>query len=1829
MATQFDAVARLSVDIKGFAQAARSMTAQGGQMSKVFKDLHATLNQVEISEKALAADTRKVLSVYGQMASVVSKVASALKALGSSETSSAEGAKAMSNAFASLQKSMAAITGLSEKEFQRLTRTLTLYNQMASAIQKVNQANAIAAKTIQSTRAAEEASQAKAIANEQKLADAKRRSAEQTLAAKQRLEAAQARADAAEQAAVQRISAARARADAAELASQQRLTAARDQANARRIAAANQQLAAEQRLAAAQTTAATRATAASQAQQVGAQRVAQAVLRTESAQVRLNQQLERTRLAAERAAHSQNQFGTSMSNSSRSAQALRSDLSEIEQLYKKLAQTIASSATASVSAAISHEAAFAQVLRVTQETGKGAALMREEFERLTTQLPVSFEELAKIGQLAAQTGVANEQLTKFADTVVRFSVTTGIASDQVTVLFARIADMLNLPPNQMDKFASTILRLGTISAATEAEILKVTQSIASSARAFGLSTEEVAGLSGALASLRIPPEWSRGSATRIFRDLDNAANKAGMGMTVLTEVIGMNADEITRLRQTDPGTFFLKFVEGMQKYTREGQLAAGTTRTITDVLGDLDINAVRDIDFITRLANNFSTLKTQTNEAFLEFARGTELTKQTEIVFKTARQNIDNLKDAFETFLAKVGTPFAQVLGVVAERLTAAIEAFREMPGPMKTIFSIISVGVPLMAALAAGIALYRMALIRSVRGIIAFNQVQREMNGQALNARNVWGLYRREQEATRASVAGTAAAQREAAATAAAATAATRNNTTAISAGSAAHRTYGTVMAGTMQQYSRIVPATTAATAAIQAQQHASRAATTQAASYAAAWAQTARAMPTATAAIRNGTASMQQQNAVARSVALNQQAITASSSQMGAAYISLHQAQQQATTSAVAGATATRGIGAAATAAAAGMRVAAGAVTLFRTALASIGIGLVITGLTALYYALTKTKDASKEAAQAGFEAAGGQQAFGDAVRKDEIAIKNGATVIKRMSAAQQDLSESDRARIESRLQAAKMEQTFILALGGSIEGLKKQAEGTGAAAEQARGYVKRFEAADEVIKTLTQTLKGNTFEISENTQALAEFSIQQAVMNNKASKNLEALKLLEQFGPKLRESMKLMFSDPAKSSQILSDEIERVNARLKELDKTTTEGRSPTKRQRTGPEKEEIKNLEDYISLLKTINVNVDKNKTATVGGQLAARAFGKALDDVGKGADAAVNGLDDVSESADGAGASTEELGARVEGLAAAFNSLGDFSTAMTAAIDKAKGTVEAGAEAQNKASATAEKMRDAQDKLASSLEKAGGDSKKTAQAYNDYNRSLKDIQNESDKTKAKTDDVRASFKAIMDELENVAQARMDRAQNLVRLAGRVPADVLQELEKLGPEYSSFIQDLVNTSDTELAKLIPTLRGAGAGAAGAYAKGLAELLPVIAGRGREFGDSVAANLRKSIDEAIQSGGDIGTAIARIKDAITLSDKLKIPIDVAVDIVKANGEVGKITAILDRAVAEGKLTKEATVKLKSDLFVQELTLLQEKLKNTSLDTTGKAFLNPEQYDRDRERLIKDGTFTTLQNLIGIEGIAELAPEQYKQAIELLKKYGIQVTESNALGPVGTPTINPNEYYQGLGVLTDKGLEWQRLQNQWLRPAPSVNPSTYNSDLRNLERSSWNTGSTIQANLTRTATVKIQYRYEELNQPPQRAQAADGGWIRGPGGPRADKIPAMLSNGEFVVNAAAAKRYGSLLESLNSFGQRGSRLGGMDLKAMQIGNVRDDLSGSTARGDFFRRVAAQRASTAAASAGAGPSTVVTVNNQYPREEPTSVTVNRALAFAATLGGV
>ena len=81
-----------------------------------------------------------------------------------------------------------------------------------------------------------------------------------------------------------------------------------------------------------------------------------------------------------------------------------------------------------------------------------------------------------------------------------------------------------------------------------------------------------------------------------------------------------------------------------------------------------------------------------------------------------------------------------------------------------------------------------------------------------------------------------------------------------------------------------------------------------------------------------------------------------------------------------------------------------------------------------------------------------------------------------------------------------------------------------------------------------------------------------------------------------------------------------------------------------------------------------------------------------------------------------------------------------------------------------------------------------------------------------------------------------------------------------------------------------------------------------------------------------------------------------------------------------------------------------------------------------------------------------------------------------------------------------------------------------------------------------------------------------------ADGGYISGPGTATSDSIPAMLSNGEFVVRASAVDKWRPLLEAINS---------GRPAKFSDGGIVEASATMSTLKDGFKTTSASNGAST------------------------------------------
>lgn len=81
------------------------------------------------------------------------------------------------------------------------------------------------------------------------------------------------------------------------------------------------------------------------------------------------------------------------------------------------------------------------------------------------------------------------------------------------------------------------------------------------------------------------------------------------------------------------------------------------------------------------------------------------------------------------------------------------------------------------------------------------------------------------------------------------------------------------------------------------------------------------------------------------------------------------------------------------------------------------------------------------------------------------------------------------------------------------------------------------------------------------------------------------------------------------------------------------------------------------------------------------------------------------------------------------------------------------------------------------------------------------------------------------------------------------------------------------------------------------------------------------------------------------------------------------------------------------------------------------------------------------------------------------------------------------------------------------------------------------------------------------------QLHMNPATLLNANGGYISGPGGPRDDAIPSMLSNGEFVVNANATAQHRGTLEAINAGRYANGGLVSANLTGAEIGTTYQDM--------------------------------------------------------------
>lgn len=334
-----------------------------------------------------------------------------------------------------------------------------------------------------------------------------------------------------------------------------------------------------------------------------------------------------------------------------------------------VAQRVTRELVGTVMVAAQFESAFTSVERALQlESGTEAFnTMRQTLIDLSTEIPVAFAQISEIATLGAQMGVSAENITSFTKTIASFSATAGVTVDEAAEKFGRISSLLNVPIADFENLGAAVLFAGYNAVATEAEILSMTQSIAASANTAGLAADETVGLATALASLGLAPELSRGSLQRIFAELNRAAAGTSGKLDEFARLLGVTSEEAKFLWQEDPSQFFTSMLESLSGM-----------QDLTLALDELGIVNIRDVELITRLSQNIDVFGKSMSDAQQAYADGTALAENYAKVADNLESKMQILANAFAELQDALAGSAAEGLKPFLDALTDALKGASE-----------------------------------------------------------------------------------------------------------------------------------------------------------------------------------------------------------------------------------------------------------------------------------------------------------------------------------------------------------------------------------------------------------------------------------------------------------------------------------------------------------------------------------------------------------------------------------------------------------------------------------------------------------------------------------------------------------------------------------------------------------------------------------------------------------------------------------------------------------------------------------------------------------------------------------------------------------------------------------------------------------------------------------------------------------------------------------------------------------------------------------------------------------------------------------------------
>ena len=361
------------------------------------------------------------------------------------------------------------------------------------------------------------------------------------------------------------------------------------------------------------------------------------------------------------------------------------------------------------------EEATASFSKASNMAGEALEAMKDKFMALTREIPLTYGEVAAIGEELAKMGVVGEEpILQTTELVSQMSTAFDISAEDAGTAVGKLAASFGMIEDgipdlaRLKAFANVVNNLGDSMAVVEDEILNFVQR-ASALTGFGIDENELAAFGATMIELGIAPETAA-RAFNMFGSVVANATKATPKAQAAFEDLGFSVEELQARMAAGEGTEVM--TELFNAVAAEGPAALGI---FTDIVG------VGFADELTRIASSAEGVA----KGF-EFMKesleggGSTLEQNAEIMGGTFNAEIQKLNNALDELkVTFADTSFLDGISGIIKPFTSLIHAINDMDPVILGFIKVIGgLGAALLTV--AGVSIAALGALATAAGTIA-----------------------------------------------------------------------------------------------------------------------------------------------------------------------------------------------------------------------------------------------------------------------------------------------------------------------------------------------------------------------------------------------------------------------------------------------------------------------------------------------------------------------------------------------------------------------------------------------------------------------------------------------------------------------------------------------------------------------------------------------------------------------------------------------------------------------------------------------------------------------------------------------------------------------------------------------------------------------------------------------------------------------------------------------------------------------------------------------------------------------------------------------------